>query len=239
MPVWTVFVQMKSSRCVRCAVLWVAMLGLLTSVQANPGKPSPIMTTPGSAFATDTFAAALPKPWYAGKGTWTVEGGVITGLEVPADKHQAVMRRPVVFKDAIIAFSFRLDGARQITLSINAAKGHLCRLIIDPRGFTLRKDDNDKDRGADKAVTFSRISATLAPDAWHHAVVELHGGEMVAQISGSSKVALGAHAMLDQAKANFGFTVAGGPAQFRDISIAAAQPRGEWAETKKKLTAGK
>jgi hypothetical protein len=31
--------------------------------------------------------------------------------------------------------------------------------------------------------------------------------------------------------------VAGGPAEFRDVSIVAATPRADWDETKKQLTA--
>jgi hypothetical protein len=220
-----------------CAMVWLAVAGSPTDARASSGKPTPVMTTAGAALATDSFAAALPKPWNAGKGTWTVEGGVVTGLELAADKHQAVVRRPLAFKDAIISFSFRLDGARQISLSINDAKGHLCRLIVDPRGFTLRKDDNDKDKGADKPITFSRVAMTLAPNEWHHAVVELQGSEVVAQVDGATKIAIGENPMLDRAKTNFGFTVAGGPAQFRDISIVAAKPREDWGATKAKLKA--
>ena len=39
------------------------------------------------------------------------------------------------------------------------------------------------------------------------------------------------------AKSNVGLTVSGGPAEFRDISIAPAKPRGDWAETKSRLAA--
>ena len=205
---------------------------------AETVKLSPLMTTPGAALATDSFVSALPKAWRPGKGTWAVEGGVVRGTEVAADKHGAVMRRALVFTDAIITFSFRLDQARQISLSINDAKGHMCRLVINPRGFTVQKDDHDH-TGPDKAVVFARVPMTLAPAEWHTAVVELHGAEMVAQIDNSRMVGFGAHEMLNQPKANFGFTVAGGPAEFRDITIVAAKPRANWAETKARLGVAK
>jgi hypothetical protein len=201
---------------------------------AEAPKLAPLMTTPGESLARDSFATSLPKPWTSGKGKWTVEGGVVRGTEVAADKHAAVMRRPLAFTNAIITFSFRLDRARQISLSINDAKGHLCRLMVDPRGFTVRKDDHDKD-GPDKAALFARVPMTIAADQWHTALVELNGSEMVAQIDGAEKAGFGAHAMLDRPKANIGFTVSGGPAEFRDITVVAAQPRQDWAETKKRL----
>jgi hypothetical protein len=224
----------------RCRIAACLALSIVSGVtgRAEPGKVAPLMTVPGEPLAHDSFADSLPKPWAAGRGTWTVENGVVRGLEVAADKHVAVMRRPLVFTNAILTFSFRLGQARQISLSINDAKGHLCRLIVDPRSFTVRKDDHDHG-GPDKALVFARVPRTIAPGEWHTAVVELNGSEMVAQIDGAPAVGLGAHPMLDRPKSNFGFTVTGGPAEFRDISIVAATPRADWPETKSRLTAKK
>lgn len=192
------------------------------------------MTAPGESLAADSFVTALPKPWTAGKGTWTVENGIVRGTELPADKHVAVMRRPLAFTNAIISFSFRLDRARQISLSINDAKGHLCRLLIDSKGFLVRKDDHDHE-GPDKAVNFARVAMPLSADEWHTAIIELNGSEMVAQIDRADKIGFGSHPMLETKKANFGVTVAGGPAEFRDIKVVAATPRADWLETKNKL----
>jgi hypothetical protein len=84
-------------------------------------------------------------------------------------------------------------------------------------------------------VVFARVPMTLAPGDWHTVMVEINGAEMVAQIDGAAKVGLGAHELLNRAKANLGFTVAGGPAEFRNVSVAAANPRADWAETKARL----
>ena len=211
---------------------------LLAAVFCRAEVPAPVMATPGEALASDSFATGLPKAWRPVKGTWKVEGGAVRGLEVATDKHQAVMRRPLVFTNAIITFSFRLDRARQISLSINDAKEHVCRLVVDPRGFTVRKDDHDHD-GPDQAVTFARVPMTIAPGEWHTAVVEINGAEMVAQIDGTDKVGFGAHELLDRPKANIGLTVAGGPAEFRELTVTAAKPRTDWTETKRRLSAKK
>ncbi len=210
------------------------LLAAATFGHAEPAKLAPIMMVPGEALASDTFADSLPKAWRPGKGTWTVKDGVVSGTEIPADKHGAVMRRALNFTNAIITFSFRLDRARQITLSINDAKEHVCRLLINPRGFTVQKDDHDHD-GPDKAVIFARVAMTLAPAEWHTAVVELNGTEMVAQVDSAGKVGFGADELLNRPKANFGLTVAGGPAEFRDIRIVNATPRTDWAQVKQAL----
>jgi hypothetical protein len=216
-------------------LLWSAG-GLLA--QTGGPKLEPVMTTAGAPLTTDAFAEALPSAWKAGKGTWVAKDGLLRGTELAADKHVAVVRRTLGFKDAVITFSFRLDQARSISLSINDAKGHVCRLIVDPLGFSIRKDDHDHE-GPDKAVIFAKVPMTLAKDEWHTAVVELSGPELVAQIDRADKVAFGKHALLDGPKANFGFTVAGGPAEFRDIRIVGAKPRADWAATKQRLGAVK
>jgi hypothetical protein len=81
------------------------------------------------------------------------------------------------------------------------------------------------------------VPVTIAPGEWHTAVVEINGAEMVAQIDGAAKAGFGAHELLDRPKANIGFTVAGGPAEFRDLTVTAAKPRSDWAETKRRLSA--
>lgn len=209
---------------------------LASAALAGAGQPTmaPLMTLPGEVLTHDTFAESLPKTWRPAKGTWTCEGGVLRGTEIASDKHQAVIRRSLAFTNAIITFSFRLDQARQISLSINDAKEHVCRLVINSRGFVVQKDDHDHD-GPDKPVVFARVPANFAASEWHTAVVEINGQEMVAQIDGTTKVGFGGHELLDRPKANFGLTVAGGPAEFRDLSIVAAASRPDWAETKARL----
>ncbi|MCX6953291.1 MAG: hypothetical protein NTV51_14150 [Verrucomicrobia bacterium] len=214
--------------------LGLAAGGLLGG--AETAKPVPLMCEPGEALVKDSFAASLPKTWRAGKGTWVCEGGVLRGTEVKADAHQAVIRRPLAFTNAVVTFSFRLGTSRQISLSVNDEKEHVCRVIINPKGFVVQKDDHDHD-GPDKAVVFARVPATLAAGEWHTAVVEINGAELVAQVDGTAKAGFGAHELLNRPKANLGFTAAGGTAEFRDISIVAAKPRTDWAATKQRLTA--
>lgn len=212
----------------------LVMNGVAATVKAETPRPSPLMTEPAESLLNDAFATVIPKEWRAGKGTWTCADGALRGVEVAADKHQAVIRRPLAFTNAIITFSFRLGQARQISLSINDAKDHVCRVIINAKGFVVQKDDHDHD-GPDKAAVFARIPITLAPGEWHTAVVELNGAEMVVQIDGSVKAGFGANELLNRPKANLGFTVAGGPAEFRHVTITAAKPRADWAETKQRL----
>ena len=179
-------------------------------------------------------AKSLPKTWRGNIGKWEIVDGAVAGTEITDQKHQAVLRRPLAFTDVVIAFSFRLDKSRQISLSINDAKEHVCRLIVNKTGFTVQKDDHDHD-GPDKAVVFARVPMTIAAGEWHTAVVEIRGEEMVAQIDDASHVGFGAHELLNRPKANFGFTAAAGTAEFKDVKVWEAKPRADWAQTKARL----
>jgi hypothetical protein len=194
------------------------------------------MTVPGAVLVDDAFTSVRPNTWRGNIGTWVVADGALHGTEIAAQQHQAVLRRPLAFTNAVIAFSFRLDHARQISLSINDAKEHVCRLLINARGFVVQKDDHDH-TGPDKAVVFARVPLVITPGEWHTALVELSGPEMVAQIDGATHIGFGAHELLDRPKANFGFTAAGGTAEFRDVKVWAATPRADWAEAKQRLRA--
>ena len=211
----------------------VAALLLAGRLVAKDGatKPGPLMTELAESLVNEPFVAVLPKAWRGAMGTWVCEGGALRGTEVAANKHQAAIRRPLAFTNAIITSSFRLDGARQIRLSVNDAKEHVCRVLINPKRFIVQKDEHDHD-SPDKAVIFARVPMILAPGEWHTAVVESVGAEMVAQIDGAAKVGFGAEALLHRPKANLGFTIAGSPAEFRDVTVGALKPRADWAAMK-------
>jgi hypothetical protein len=181
-----------------------------------------MVSTKGDTLLEDALSK-LNKPWSAAKGEWIPCDSGIKGSERAADKHGAVIRRPLAFKDAVIEFSFRLDGAKGISLSINDAKGHLCRLGISKDSFQARKDDSDHE-GPDKGLAFPAVKLPLGDGRWHTAVVELVGEQMVCSIDG--KVSRGSHAVIAGPKANLGLTVAGQSACFKDLKVWAAAPKG-------------
>ena len=218
-------------------LLLAAALTALT-LRAETASLQPLMTQPGAVLADENFATAIPKTWRGNIGRWEVTAGALHGTEKPEQKHQAVLRRRFEFKDVVIAFSFRLDKSRQISLSINDAKEHVCRLLLNARGFVVQKDDHDH-TGPDQAAVFARVPMTIAAGEWHTALVEISGSEMVAQIDDAAHVGFGGHELLDRPKANLGFTAAGGTAEFRDVKVWAATPRADWTATRQRLAAKK
>ena len=178
-----------------------------------------------------------PGPGWQGKnGTWEVVGGAWRGAERTEDMHGAVRRHPAAFERAVIQYAFKLTGARQTSLSLNAAKGHVCRVIIRPTGFTVQKD-KDKKTG-EKGKALDTCDVTITPGEWHTLVVELSGKEMLARLDGKH-VAYGSSDGLDVPKANLGFTVSGASASFKELRVWEGTPAPGWDAARAKLLAGR
>jgi hypothetical protein len=217
--------------------VFAAAILLVSASAADPAGPVPatVMLQPGKLLISDDLAAPMSKEWKVAKGKWEVIEGAIHSSELPADKHGAVARRSLPMKDAIIAYSFKIDGAKKTTLSLNAAKGHLCRVLLDTRGVTVQKDDQDGKKGPDKPMPLDTAKADIRPGQWHTLVVELHGPDILATVDGKH-TAFGSHPAIDKEKANFGLTVAGESASFKNLRVwEAAGTSKNWEATRAKL----
>jgi hypothetical protein len=133
-----------------------------------------------------------------------------------------VARFPLAFTDGVIEFDFRLDGTKGISLSMNDATGHVCRLMIRPAGLQVLKDDHDH-AGPDQRVVLADEKRSFELGTWYHARVEMSGPKMTAQIGEGSKPGRavgGEHETIAVPKTNFGLTVAGATASFKNLKVA-------------------
>jgi len=139
--------------------------------------PKPIMCKPGELLLEDSFSnGAFSKDWFRITGKFDVVGGQLKCAELPADMHHSELstgpQGPLKAKDFVIQFSFKLDGAKSLGIGLENPDGHVARAVATPDGFEIMKWGGKTD---------SR-KINLAPGAWHTAVVEVHGSEMVAQL---------------------------------------------------------
>ncbi len=170
----------------------------------------------GKALMSDDFnGSELPKPWKALKGTWKIVDGALTGTEVADDKHAAVIRRPLKFKNAAFEIPFQLNGAKTIHLSINDKAGHLCRVSIDQKGFVLRRDKPNA-KSEVKPATIAKHAMTFEAGKWYTLKVELNGTRFSASI-GADHEASGDHPDLGGEKLDIGLPVAGQSASFKYV----------------------
>jgi hypothetical protein len=224
-----------SRRCLLhfCAALAAGSLGVTAVAADAPSEPKTLLAERGKLLLSDDLNAEPSKEWHVAKGKWEAVDGAWHAEELPADMHPGVIRHQMKFQDAIFQFSFKLDGAKQITLSINDEKEHLCRVLIRPNGFTVQKDSHDHGV-ADKTVVFKNITTPINSGEWHTIVVEILGQEMLASLDGD-KTGFGAHELIGTPKANFGLTINGQSASFKNLRVWEATPNKNWAETKSKL----
>ena len=211
-------------------------LAAVPAVAADPlapaGVPATKMLVPGKLVLSDDLATPLGKEWKVAKGKWDVSGGAVRVAELPADMHGAVARRDVPLKSAVVAYEFKLDGAKLTTLSVNGPKGHVCRVLVRPTGVTVQKDDQDGKKGDDKAAPLATVQTPVTAGGWHSLVVELRGSDLLATLDGKH-TAFGSHPAIDAARTNLGLTVAGEAASFRKLRVWEAEAvRPDWDSTR-------
>jgi len=200
--------------------------------KATP-EPKLLMTERGKVIFEDPLTKPFDSRWKAGKGKWEIVDGVMKGVEVKDDMHGAVVRTNVPFTNAIIRYDFKLDGAKQTSLSINDSKGHVCRVLIRADALIVQKDDSDGKTGPDKAVQLHLLKAKI-DTGWHTVQIELCGKELLASLDGK-EVAFGEHETLDRPKTNIGLTVAGESVYFRNLKVWEATPSKDWEKAKSDL----
>jgi len=217
--------------CAALGLLWAC--AYLVAAEEKKDAPKTLLTTPGSVVFSDDMTQAPGKEWKAGKGKWQISDGVLKASELKEDMHGAVMRHQVKFENAVISYSFKFDGAKGTSLSINDAKGHNSRVSITPNGFSVRKDSHDKNVN-DKAAVLMEKKVAIKPGEWHTIVIELNGKELVATLDGK-ETAFGEHEGVAGEKTNFGLTVAGESVSFKNFRLYEARPNKGWEATKAKL----
>ena len=216
-----------------CVALLASLLCVSALRAAETSEAKTLLAERGALIFADDFSQPPAKPWNVAKGEWKVADGAVRVKELTSDMHGAVARRALPQANFIVQYSFKLEGTKQTTLSINDAKGHCCRALVNPAGLTVQKDSHDKNK-TDKAAVLDRQLSPITPGQWHTIVVEVLGPELVASVDGKL-VAFGAHESINVAKSNIGLTVAGDSASFKDLRVWDAKPNSAWEATKAAL----
>lgn len=195
----------------------IASLLVLTFL-ALAATSEPALSKRGELLFSDDFnGSALAAGWGGKPGNWEIANGAAKASERPEDKHAAVRRHPLTYHDAIFEFAFRLDGARMLALSLNNKDGHVCRLILGPKGMVLQTD-KPKATSDLKPERLAALDTPIEAGKWHTAVVEVHGKRMTAQLDGKQTIT-GESARVDVDKTDFGFPVGGVSASLDYVRI--------------------
>ena len=178
----------------------------------------PLLNQPGKVVVEEKFAAAaLPSSWGGVQGDWQVRDGAVVGKEKASDEHPAVLFLNQPHRDAIIRFSFKLDGAKNFAVSLNHPKGHLFRIAVAEDGLTISKDKDKKDP-ASKAVPLGKAAGKFAPGKWHTLLVETQGAKVSVQADNGAKLDA-SHPGLDVDKTGYRFVMRGESLRVTDVKV--------------------
>jgi hypothetical protein len=190
---------------------WLAILGLCV----------PVFTA--TAIAEDQNfddATELPKGYRAVKGEWKVIDGALTGAELKADEHAAVLNFGGKNTDSKISFRVRFNGAKFFHLSLNHAKGHLFRVILDPKlGLSINKDKDKKDPES-KVIKLGSREGEISVGEWHDITVIISGKSVSAKIDDGQAVEV-SHPGLAMEKTGYRLIVRGKSVAVDDIKVSA------------------
>lgn len=225
----------------------VLYLGTLTFAQDTPkaGVPAQSLTKKGTLIVSDDFERTELAPWKQNCQTFTVSDGVMKGSQTRAE-HGAVGAVHAAFKDAVIEFKFRFEGATGINAVCDdkaftgSHAGHICRATITPKLIRLgddkeggmrpdimemRKDPKRKAEGDKLMVGRTQtFPMTIDPHRWYRLTMEIVGDEIRVSLDDKPVAYLKSPGIAHATKSDFHFTVSGKDALFDDVRISSAEP---------------
>lgn len=185
------------------------------------GKASditPVLTKPGKMVIEENFTgSSLGDSWAAAKGDWQTKDGAVVGKEKKTDDHPGVLQLKHPFQNSIIRFSFKLDGAKKLSLSLNHEKGHLFRIQIDKDSLVMLKD-KDKSDPKSKQLELAKNGTKFEPGQWHTMLVEISGANVSVQTDGGAKMKA-SNPELAVGKTGYRFVVQGESVLISDLKV--------------------
>jgi hypothetical protein len=199
-----------------------------------PPEPKVWMNKKGALLWEEAFAGAeLSKDWYKGQGDWKVADGALRGAEKPADNHHAYVQRKIESPDAVIQFSFKLEGSASWCGAFFDGKEHISALTLGPDSFRIAKMT-----GIGPTTKRTDVDSTkmkLNDGNWHTVVWEFRGEEMVATVD-DQVMAIGKAEGLTPERTKIELNTGGGPtALFKDVKVWKGEPDDKWPQKRAQL----
>jgi hypothetical protein len=198
-----------------------------------PAEPRTWMCRKGELLWHEKFeGTALSKEWRKGLGSWIVDNGTLKGLERPEENHQAYTYRKVSGPNVVMQFTFKFDGAKTLG-SFFKGDSHVASLVIGAGVFTLRKMTGigSTTKGAD----LDSAKMKLDDGAWHTAVWEFFGDEMVATIDDQQTVLARVEGLSLERDRYELFSRGGAAALYKDVKAWKAEPDPQWPQTRARI----
>ena len=212
-------------RTVRSTLL-IAVIMAVISHTARAEKNAdlkPVLAKPGKVVLEEHFGGSeLPKGWTTPKGNWQIKDGEVVGKEKKEDMHAAVLTLAQPFKNTVVKYSFKADGAQGVTLSFNHPKGHLFRIVVGADSLTINKDP-DKAVAGSKAKALAKADGKFPAGQWHTLLVEVQGDKVSVQADNGTKLQA-SDPSLNVEKTGYRFVMRGESLLLDDLTIWQVEP---------------
>lgn len=210
-------------------VLILLCLAVAATAQTPP-KTS--ICKPGEVIVSTPFDQPTPPTrkgaingWQAGIGEWSVKDGALHGDELAENNHPSSCTYRFEATDMIITAQFRLGTATQIAFACRDTvppNNHLGRTFISKDAIWVTRMSGISK--TTKSVKLAEFKTPIDPEAWHTITIEIVGNHYRATVDG--QVVEAHHERFKDTKGIVALVNKGQGAQFKNVSIWHAQPKG-------------
>jgi hypothetical protein len=154
----------------------VAILAFASSALAEDAKPLlhdhalPVLAAPD-------FKSPLDASFGIAKGKWTPEGGVLSVLDLPEQKHIPVLHHKVGLASATIEMEFLIEGPGTFLVGCDSSK-HIGRVVVTATALSIAEDT------VAPSHTIAKLPMEVKPNEWHKLRVEWQGDQIAANLDG-------------------------------------------------------
>lgn len=129
------------------------------------------------AVAAPGFRLPLDASWSVAHGSWTPKDGVLHAVELPENKHAAVLHHKVGLRSATIECEFRLEGQGTFLIGCDGTK-HVGRVVVRAGGMDIAEDS------VKPSHVLASLKRPVTAGTWHHLRVEWRDDLMSARLDG-------------------------------------------------------
>jgi len=209
---------------------------LLLQAKPKVADLKPIMCQRGELLYEESFTPeSFKKNWVQYKGKWEIEKEQLKMAEVASDGHHPEGWRNFEYEDAIVQFSFRVQGAKWMGIGLDN-KEHVARVLFSPENYRLMKMSGIG--ATTKSEKIDERKFKFDPAKWYRALAEFQGNEILVQIDGVG-VAFGESTGMNVKKTKLHLLCGGETAWFDEIKVWKALPDKNWASRKQQLPKSK
>ena len=156
----------------------IALFGLAVATAAFAEANKPLLNDSVlPVIAAPSFAEPLVAPFVTAKGQWIPVDGVLSVVDIPAEKHIPVLHHKVGLASAVIELEFRLDGPGSLLVGCDSDK-HIGRVVINAKGLSIAEDS------VKPSHTIAQTPLAVKQGEWHKLRVEWKGDQMAVRLDG-------------------------------------------------------